>query len=257
MPDKGTTNPPSQMPVGTLDFGGEPKPREPDPSGYEMALAAVTHARSHLNFVMEHTSQLLFRRISADNRVEVVQRRPKPLPEDQPLALEIETKHCVEDLMSALEYLAMEIYERACCNDTVHARPHIHKGVSFPIPSLNSTAEDYSARIEERFPQLRAKRPDVFEVLLNSRQFSSGDTVWLDTISTTWPEVKHRRLSRPGTKPMRVHFGTPAGLVEGPTLDVEYFPGTRRGIVPNLTAAIFGVGILVKQISALLPSPTT
>ena len=244
------------MRVGTVSFGGKPKASEPDPTGYEMALAAIAHAQSHLNFVMEHTSQLFIRNDSANKRMDVIRRNPVPMPADQPLALEMEIKNCVEDLMSALEYLAMEIYETVCCDDTQHEKPHVHKSVNFPIPLLDSTAEDFSARIEEKLPQLRARRPDVFEVILDCRHFSSGSMVWLDTISTTWPEVKHRRLSRTTTKAMKVHFGTPDGLAEGPEVDVQYFPGTTRGIVANLSAAILCIGALVKHVSTLLPPPS-
>jgi hypothetical protein len=245
--------------LGALSFGETPRPAGEELDRLSMALTLLMHARHHVAFIQEHTPSIMSN--NEGGRVTFFHRPAAPLPADEPLALEVETKHCVEDLMSALEYVAMEIYERVCCDDARGAEPHFHPRVSFPVPPLNAGPGVYAEKIEEKLPGLSARRRDLFDLLVSFGRYARDPEVWLDTIATAWPELKHRRLARAGKKPAKVHVQTADGMVDLPDWELYYFPGTSRAVVPNLFHAIEGIEGLSRSVAQLLsqspPPPTT
>jgi hypothetical protein len=240
--------------LNMLFVAGDELPRaiEPRLDRIEMAKALVGHARRHFEYFQAHTDQLLARKNPTTGGIEVTIRRAMPLTSEGELTLEMEVKHCVEDLRSALEYLAMEVYEECCCLDETGREDHIHREVTFPIPSLGMSAEEYLSKVRGTFPNLQTTSTEVFALLAACHRFAHGNEVWLDTLHSAWSELKHRRLGR-ASKPMKVVVAG-MNLANAPSVDVFYFPGTTRAIDPNLGAAFREIEPLVTAVGASLRS---
>jgi hypothetical protein len=235
--------------VGYLDLGSLPEPVRPDMDRFEMALYLVGHARRHFEDFSAHTRDLQFSTVDnpAGGKVMIVSpREATPVAPGDELALEAEVKHCVEDLRSALEYVAMEIYERACCSQSHESEAHDHESVTFPVPHPGEGETRTADRIQSIFPGLARTFPDTFQLLFECRELVSSPTVWLDTVHSAWTRNKHHRLSRVTIKDLTVNIGTTNGLVTLPPLPVHYFPGTTCAVKPNLSAALVGVDKIVR-----------
>jgi hypothetical protein len=231
--------------------GGErPKPVEPRIDRLAMAAALVSHAKQHFETFAANTDRVLAKKSPETGHLEITLVNVAPLTGQQELALDIEVKHCVEDLRSALEYASMQIYESFCCSEPEGAEVHVHRRVTFPIPEMNTTEEAFVSKIASVFPALQSRNPDVFNLLLGFRRYASGSEVWIDTLHSAWSEVKHRRLGR-DAKPMRVMV---AGMdpASAPSVVLYYFPGTTRGVDPNLGSAIREIGSFISTLSGAL-----
>jgi hypothetical protein len=235
--------------------GGErPKPVEPKMDRLAMAATLVSHATRHFDTFTANTDRILTKQSPETGHLEITLVHVAPLTAEQELALDIEVKHCVEDLRSALEYAAMQIYERFCCSEPEGIEAHVHRQVTFPVPEMNATEEGFATKIESVFPELRTRKPDIFNLVMDFRRYASGNEVWIDTLHSAWSEVKHRRLGR-DAKPMRVVV---PGMVpeSAPSVTLHYFPGTTRAVDPNLGAAIRGIGSFISALTdALNGSP--
>jgi len=233
-----------------VDLGDRPRPVEPTFDRLAMARTLVTHARGHFEFFQAHTDRLLSEPGAKPKTIVVRILHAAPLPPGNDFALEMEIKHCVEDLRSALEYAAMEVYERCCCRREKEGEAHVHTNVTFPIPEIGHPLEEYSAKVEAMFPRLKEDRSDLFGLIVGFHRFAGDKVVWLDTLHTAWSEVKHRRLGRDG-KPMKVMI---PGIDrdKAPSLQLYYFPGTTRAVDPNLHAAIKEIGDFLTSLTAAL-----
>jgi hypothetical protein len=231
-----------------VDLGDRPRPVEPTLDRLAMARALVSHARLHFDFFQSHTDRLLAERSPESGVVTIRIVRAAALPPGNEFALEMELKHSVEDLRSALEYAAMEVYERWCCGRDLGAEPHVHRNVTFPIPELGSSREAYSAKVDSIFAGLRAARSNVFDLIVAFHRFAGENVVWLDTIHSAWSEVKHRRLGR-SEKPMKVMIPG-MDLAAAPSVQIFYFPGTTRAVDPNLSAAIKEIGEFLASLAS-------
>jgi hypothetical protein len=236
--------------VGYLDLGSLPQPAGPDLDRFEMALYLVGHARRHFEEFSAHTRDLRFATVDdpAGGKIMVISpKEATPVTPGDELALEAEVKHCVEDLRSALEYVAMEIYERACCSLSSAPGSHDHESVAFPVPRPGEAEARTSDRIQSIFPGLARTFPDTFQLLFSCRELVSDPTVWLNTVHSAWTRTKHHRLSRVTIKDLTVNIGTANGLVTLPPLPVHYFPGTTCAVKPNLSSALGGVDRIVRE----------
>lgn len=234
--------------------GGErPKPVEPILDRLAMASALVSHAERHFDTFRANTDRILTKRDPATGSLSVTLVHAAPLTPLQELSLDIEVKHCVEDLRSALEYAALEIYERFCCQEPKGEAPHIHRNVTFPVPELETTEEAFSGKIESMFPELRTNRLDVFDLIVRFRNFVSGQEVWMDTLHSAWSEVKHRRLGR-DAKPVKVVLAG-SNRENAPSVTLYYFPGTTRGVDSNLAGAIREIKSFLASLAAALKAP--
>jgi len=228
--------------------GGErPKPVEPSLDRLRMAGALVAHAEDHFNAFSARVDRILAGKSPDTGHIAITVVRVAPLSREQELALDIEVKHCVEDLHSALEYAAMEIYEQYCCTEPSTDEPHVHRQVTFPVPEVNSTEEAFATKVEAVFPHLQSHSKVAFDLVMGFRRFASGNEVWVDTLHSVWSEVKHRRLGR-DAKPVRVVI---AGMDrdQAPSAVLYYFPGTTRAVSPNLAAAIREIGSFVASLA--------
>lgn len=225
-----------------------------DYDGFEMATALIRHAEDHRAKVQEGVEDIALRREDlpdGSSRVTVFQRPATPI--EGRLYWETELKHCLEDLNSALDYAAVEVFERCCCKDPPPYSAHRHKAVRFPVPIQDQGRSDYEARVESDIPGLRKARPDVFSTVVGFRRYAQGNEVWLTTIHDRWQLSKHQRLPLAAEKPFRTFIGGGQQLVELPVTNMRYFTlDPPRPIAPNLMAAVNGVGQIVKELEGVV-----
>lgn len=232
-----------------IDGGSKPELTSPNLDRWAMGQTLVRHARKHFEFFEQHTPGFGARVDSETKAIVPVVWDGTPLPASDILLLELEVKHAVEDLRSALEYLAMEVFERMCCQSS-DPQPHVHREVTFPVPTPAETADEFAEKIERILPGLRSANKPIFDLVLGCRSYVVGENVWLDTINNSWMEVKHRRLAS-STKPMKILVpGTDPAVA--PEVKILYFPGTSRAVSPNLSKAIDGVQSLLDRAEALV-----
>jgi len=233
-----------------VDGGERPKPLEPTTGRIAMARGIVTHAGHHLDVFQANTDRVLWGVSPTTGRAGVTLVHVSPLSPENELALDIEVKHAIEDLHSALEYAAMEVYERLCCRRPEGDEHPVHTNIAFPIPDLNSTPTAYAEKINAIFPGLRERNEDVFGLILGFRQFACGNQVWLDTLHSAWSEVKHRRLGR-DVKPMAI-LTSGQDPATAPSIRLYYFPGTTRSVYANLFTAMTEISKFLEQLEKSL-----
>lgn len=125
------------------------------------------------------------------------------------LALEI--KRLLEDLWSALDYLAREIAERYT------ALPSNSK-CYFPLSSKDAHA--FRSHMGKYFPGLQAARPDIYTILESIQPYVASGMQWLPKFAALVNENKHDRLSpqtRTEERSLRIDFsgGASIGLGKG------------------------------------------
>ena len=215
----------------------------------------MAHARVHFDFI-QRNSDGIHLRPDPDNPkgVHLIIRKAKSKPLAEELLVELEVKHTIESLRSALEYLAFEIFEKLCCEDP-SAQPHRHTNVFFPVPRADEGVEEFGTKLDGVFPGLRTEAPDAFGLLIGMRANVSGENVWLDTLHSGWNEMKHRRLAS-SSKPMAVAV---AGFDSDkiPPVVVRVLPDTSHAVLPNLRGALDGVTKFIAEAKAALLSSSS
>src|SRR5512145_502440 len=95
--------------------------------------------------------------------------------QDKSLDLRVPVKNLMENLRSALDYMAHDIYE-SCCQAarTASGQPD-PKNIYFPY---GKTEADFKAGVGSSLPSLATLAPDIYKILLSIQPFACGDS-WL------------------------------------------------------------------------------
>jgi hypothetical protein len=173
------------------------------PTRIDMAEALVRHCRSHLYRIRnglphfevdpsEISDQIPFPQVKIVNAV-------PPDPSD-PILWEIEVKHGLEDLRSALEYCAMEAYTRSSGPPQPGPKGG-PRAVHFPCFEFDPAATEaseilrYEDKINRDFPDLAKVYPDARRLMREAQAFRPSDDLWLRELHDLWNEVKHSNLA--------------------------------------------------------------
>jgi hypothetical protein len=140
-----------------------------------------------------------------------------------PTSLQIDVKNFMENLRSALDYMAHDIYDSII-------RPHRdanglsqidEKNIYFPYGK--QTENDFRSRIGSTLPDLETLSPPLFLVLNAIQKFKSGES-WLPDFCDILNQKKHNSLkpqTREVQKGLNIDFGGGTGIKMGPGASIS------------------------------------
>ena len=102
--------------------------------------------------------------------------------------LQVAIKGVLDELRSALDYVAYELYEQLG-NQSRKAK------VYFPIAALDAKQDDFRSLVGRNIPGLPDNRPDAVTLLQSFQAFSSAENQWLPRLATLAIENKHANLT--------------------------------------------------------------
>ena len=100
-------------------------------------------------------------------------------------------KHLFEDLMSALDYMACELWVRFCGG--AEDDPRI-EGIGFPYPRPGEDSPTFVHKISSQLPQLPRTRPDICQKLINYATVPFEEGPLLFRLSRALNQMKHRNF---------------------------------------------------------------
>lgn len=175
---------------------------------------------------------------AATQQYESIRREYERALHDKSLDLRVPVKNLMENLRSALDYMARDIYE-ACCQAprATSGRPD-PRNVYFPY---GRTEADFKSAAGSSLPGLSIHAPVVYNLLLSIQPFRCGDN-WLYDLCSILNEKKHDRLkaqvrSESETHTVESQFGSVTIPVHSPNVEISSLPGAVKifGIPAQLT----------------------
>jgi hypothetical protein len=149
--------------------------------------------------------------------------------QDKSLDLRVPVKNLMENLRSALDYMAHDIYESCCQSERTSNGQPDPKNVYFPY---GKTEADFKAGVGSSLPGLAILAPDIYKILLSVQPFVCGDT-WLCDLCVILNEKKHDRLkaqerSENETYTVESQYGSVTIPVNNPNIKVTSLPGAVK-----------------------------
>ena len=140
----------------------------------------------------------------------------------------VEIKNVCENLRSALDFTAHGVFDRHC--SASGKKPKIY----FPYAIAKQSRPEFekSGRIEICIPDLRAARPDVYDLLLEMQHFGNKGFKWLPAFMDLTNENKHQRLVpqiRKEVKELRISGGG-AAISLGPGASISVGTGASISV---------------------------
>jgi hypothetical protein len=155
------------------------------------------------------------------------------------LDLRVPVKNVMENLRSALDYMAHDIYE-ACCQPVRKASGQPDpKRIYFPY---GRTEADFKSGIGSSLPGLAAASPPIYSLLVSIQPFTTGNN-WLYDLCSVLNGKKHDRLTEQvrtegETYTVQGQHGSVTVPVNNPNVKVVSAPGAVK---------IFGVPAEFRQ----------
>lgn len=148
---------------------------------------------------------------------------------DKTLDLRVPVKNLMENLRSALDYMAHDIYESCCQSSRAASGKPDPKNIYFPY---GKTEADFKAGVGSSLPGLATNASDVYKMLLSIQPFSCNDT-WLYDFCVILNEKKHDRLkaqerSESETYTVESQQGSVTIPVDNPNFKVTSLPGAVK-----------------------------
>lgn len=147
-----------------------------------------------------------------------------------PPALQIDIKNYMENLRSALDYMAHDIYEQQIASHRATTGQHEIKNIYFPY---GQTENDFKSGVGSSLPDLYAVSQDLYDIIEEIQPYKTGDN-WLYEFCSTLNENKHDNLT-PQTKEVKrglnIDFGG-GGRIKmppGASISGTGFIGSRTG----------------------------
>lgn len=146
---------------------------------------------------------------------------------DESLDLRVSVKNLMENLRSALDYMAHDIYESCCQTAQLASGKPEPRDIYFPY---GSSEADFRSRVGSSLPGLRALAPNVYSLIAWIQPFQCGDN-WLNDLCLILNENKHNRLTPQKRSESEVYAvsskaGSVSILVNDPSVHVRSLPGT-------------------------------
>lgn len=145
------------------------------------------------------------------------------------LDLRVPVKNVMENLRSALDYMAHDIYE-ACCQPVRRARGQPDpKNIYFPY---GRTVTDFKSGIDSSLPGLPDACPAIYSLLVSIQPFEAGDN-WLYDLCSILNKKKHDRLTEQVRTESETHtvkgrHGSVTIPVNNPNAKVVSVPGAVK-----------------------------
>ena len=146
-----------------------------------------------------------------------------------PPSLQIHIKNYMENLRSALDYIAHDIYEQEIAPHRISTGKQEIREVYFPY---GNTETDFKSRVGSSLPELKNVSPSLYNTLEAIQPYKAGDT-WLFDFCRILNEKKHDILSpqkREEKRGLIIDFGGPKiQMGPGSSISGTGFIGTGRG----------------------------
>ena len=126
---------------------------------------------------------------------------------DESLDLRVPVKHLMEDLRSALDYMAHDIYDSCCRAQRAASGKPDPRTIYFPYGQREN---DFRSGLGSSLPGLQSAAPRIYDLIRAIQPFCSGDT-WLYDLCSILNQKKHDRLTAQTRTERETH------TVEGPT----------------------------------------
>lgn len=146
-----------------------------------------------------------------------------------PSSLQIDIKNYMENLRSALDYIAHDIYEQQIAPHRASTgKPEISK-IYFPY---GKTENDFKSGVGSSLPELKNVSPNLYSTLEAIQPYKIGDN-WLFDFCSTLNEKKHDTLTpqkREEKRGLNIDFGgAKIQLGPGSSISGTGFIGTGTG----------------------------
>ncbi len=156
--------------------------------------------------------------------------------------LRVQIKNLVENLRSALDFVARGVFDRYGSSPT--SKPKIY--FPYATASQDRASFEKSGRIEACIPGLSDSRPDIVGALLEMQHFGSRGYTWLPDFMDLTNENKHERLTpqvRRESKELRITGrGAGIGISEGASISIGPGASVSIGGAVIRGGQTFGVG---------------
>ena len=148
---------------------------------------------------------------------------------DGSLDLRVPVKNLMENLRSALDYMAHDIYESCCHSTRLLIGKSVPNNIYFPY---GKTESDFKARVGSSLPGLATNSPDIYKMMLSIQPFSCGDA-WLYDLCIILNENKHNRLkvqkrTESETYSVESEHGSVAIPINNPNIKITSLPGAVK-----------------------------
>jgi len=145
------------------------------------------------------------------------------------LDLRVLVKNTMENLRSALDYMAHDIYEACCQPSRIANGLPDPKNIYFPYGRTNN---DFTSGVGSSLPGLDTASPPVYDLLLSIQPFTCGDN-WLYELCFILNEKKHDRLTEQVRTETETHTvqgsqGSVTIPVNNPSVEVVSRPGAVK-----------------------------
>jgi hypothetical protein len=135
----------------------------------------------------------------------------------------------MENLRSALDYMAHDIYESCCQSARITSGQLDPKNIYFPY---GKTEADFKSGVGNSLPGLAALAPDIYKIILSIQPFVCGDS-WLYDLCIILNEKKHDHLKaqerlESETYTVESQHGSVTIPVNNPKIKVTSMPGAVK-----------------------------
>lgn len=146
--------------------------------------------------------------------------------QDHRLDLRIPVKNLMENLRSALDYMAHDIYDGCCKSFRAATGKSDPRNIYFPY---GRTDQDFRAGLGSSLPDLQTQNLGVYQLVESIQPFRSKDS-WLYDLCSILNENKHDKLtaqvlSENETYTVKSEFGSVSIPVNNPNIQVTSMPG--------------------------------
>lgn len=145
------------------------------------------------------------------------------------LDLRIPVKNLMENLRSALDYMAHDIYDTCCKSARIAAGKPGPRNIYFPY---GRTDPDFRSGMGSHLPDLKNQNPPVYDLVESIQPFRCNDP-WLYDLCSILNENKHVKLTaqvRSDTETYSVEseYGKVSIPVNNPNVRVTSMPGAAK-----------------------------
>ena len=127
----------------------------------------------------------------AENQYNIIRKEYDRALSDKSLDLRVPVKNLMENLRSALDYMAHDIYECCCQAELKSSGKKEPRNIYFPY---GLTEEDFKSGVGRSFPNLEKYSSGVYKLLESIQPFKYGNN-WLYDLCSITNEKKHDRLT--------------------------------------------------------------
>jgi hypothetical protein len=148
---------------------------------------------------------------------------------EQSLDLRVPVKNLMENLRSALDYMAHDIYESCCQAARVAAGKPDPRNIYFPY---GRTEADFRSGVGSSLPDLSSNNTDVYDLIASIQPFRCNDN-WLYDLCSILNEKKHDKLkaqarSETETYSVESEHGSVSIIVNDPNVKITSQPGAVK-----------------------------